>query len=165
MPTARRGPCLRNYGRMWLPRTFQPQSLALLAMNGHRKTCRRFNERGHPHSLTFSRFSRRPFLSKDRSRMWLVEAIDRAREKHAFDLWAYVVMPEHVHLLIWPRNPVYSISRMLTSIKRRRFGCGRVHGNSNSLAADCFAWICLPCLALLVAEDMPMQSHGHGTRR
>jgi hypothetical protein len=26
--------------------------------------------------------------------MWLVEAIDRAREKHAFDLWAYVVMPE-----------------------------------------------------------------------
>jgi putative transposase len=40
------------------------------------------------HSLTFSCFSRRAFLSKDRSRMWLVEAIDRAREKHAFDLWA-----------------------------------------------------------------------------
>ena len=86
-------------------------------MHGHRKACRRFNEPGHAHSLTFSCFSRRPFLSKDRSRMWLVEAIDRARDKHAFDLWAYVVMPEHVHLLIWPRKPVYSTSRMLTSIK------------------------------------------------
>jgi putative transposase len=45
-------------------------------------------------------------------------AIDRDREKHAFDLWAYVVMPEHVHLLIWSCEPVYSISRMLTSIER-----------------------------------------------
>jgi putative transposase len=63
-------------------------------MNGHRKACRRFNEPGHAHLLTLSCFCRRPFLSKDRSRMWLVEAIDRAREKHAFDLWAYVVMPE-----------------------------------------------------------------------
>jgi len=86
-------------------------------MNGHRKACRRINEPGHAHSLTFLCFSRRPFLSKDRSRRWLVEAIDRAREKHAFDLWAYVVMPEHVHLLIWPRKPVYSTSRILTSIK------------------------------------------------
>ena len=87
-------------------------------MNGHRKACRRINEPGDANSLTFSCFSRRPFLSKDRSRMWLVEAIDRAREKHAFDLWAYVVMPEHVHLLLWPREPVYWISRMLTSIKQ-----------------------------------------------
>ncbi len=50
--------------------------------------------------------------------MWLVEAIDRARQIHAFDLWAYVVMPEHAHLLIWPRESAYSISGILTSIKR-----------------------------------------------
>jgi putative transposase len=87
-------------------------------MNDRRKSCRRYNEPGHAHALTFSCFCRRPFLSKDRSRLWLVEAIDRARQRHAFDLWAYVIMPEHVHLLIWPREPLYSISQILTSIKR-----------------------------------------------
>jgi putative transposase len=86
-------------------------------MTGDRKKCRRFNEPGHAHSLTFCCFGRRPFLSKDRSRLWFVEALDRARQKHAFDLWAYVIMPEHVHLLIWPREPLYSVSRILTSIK------------------------------------------------
>src|SRR5580704_11953175 len=60
-----------------------------LAMYEHRKACQRFNEPGHAHALTFSCFCRRPFLSKDRSRMWLVEAIDQARQIHAFDLWAY----------------------------------------------------------------------------
>jgi putative transposase len=89
-----------------------------ISMNGHRKTCRRINEAGHAHSLTFSCFSRRPFLSKDRTRLWLVDAIDRARQKQAFDLWAYVIMPEHVHLLVWPREPRYSVSQFLTSVKR-----------------------------------------------
>jgi putative transposase len=87
-------------------------------MTGKRKTCRRHNEPGHAHSLTFSCFCQRPFLSKDRARLWLVEAIDRARQIHAFDLWAYVIMPEHVHLLIWPHDAQYSVSRILTSLKR-----------------------------------------------
>lgn len=87
-------------------------------MNDHRKTCRRYNEPGHAHSLTFSCFCRRPFLSRDRARLWLVEALDRARQKHAFDLWAYVIMPEHLHLLVWPRESRYSISAFLTSVKR-----------------------------------------------
>jgi hypothetical protein len=41
---------------------------------------------------------------------------------------------------------------------RRRLGSGRAHGNSNNLAADCFAWICRRCLGLRTAEDMPTQS-------
>jgi putative transposase len=120
-------------------------------MNGHRKACRRINEPGHAHSLTFSCFSRRPFLSKDRSRRWLVEAIDRAREKHAFDLWAYVVMPEHVHLLIWPRKPVYSTSRMLTSIKLpvsiklSRGGCAERGGMPDSCPGNRAAVDSYPC--------------------
>ncbi len=87
-------------------------------MNGHRKTCRRDSEPGHAHSLTFSCFCWRPFLSKDRGRLWLVEAIDRARQKHAFDLWAYVSMPEQLHLPVWPRHPRYAMSQMLTSMKQ-----------------------------------------------
>ena len=31
---------------------------------------------------------------------------------------AYVVMPEHVHLLVWPTEAEYDISRILNSIKQ-----------------------------------------------
>jgi putative transposase len=84
----------------------------------HRKTCRRFNDPGHAHFLTFSCLRRQPFLSKDRSRQWFVDAVDRARENHAFHLWAYVIMPEHVHLLLWPAMAMYDVSAILYSIKQ-----------------------------------------------
>src|SRR5436190_2171777 len=83
----------------------------------HRKTCKRFNEPGHAHALTFSCFGRQPFLSKDRSCNWLIEAINKARDLHAFHVWAYVVMPEHAHFLIWPTKR-YDISDILNSIKQ-----------------------------------------------
>lgn len=54
----------------------------------------------------------------DHSRTWLVKAIDLARRKHGFDLWAYVIMPEHVHLLLWPTRSVYDVSAILTTIKQ-----------------------------------------------
>jgi len=81
------------------------------------KHCMRYNVPGHAHELTFTCFRRFKLLSKDRTRCWLVDAVDRARSRYAFDVWAYAVMPEHVHLLIFPRERVYSISRILTAIK------------------------------------------------
>ncbi len=82
------------------------------------KTCQRWDIPWDAHELTFSCFRQRAFLARDRTRAYLVEAIRLAREKHAFDLWGYVFMPEHVHLLIWPRNEDYSISAILRSIKQ-----------------------------------------------
>ncbi len=86
-------------------------------MTSLRKKCRRFNDAGHAHFLTFSCFRRQPFLGKDRSRHWMNDAIEIGRKRHQFHLWAYVIMPEHVHLLIWPTTPVYSISSVLKTIK------------------------------------------------
>jgi len=37
---------------------------------------------------------------------------------HRFALWAYVFMPEHVHLLLWPEEENYSISKFLQSTKQ-----------------------------------------------
>jgi putative transposase len=54
---------------------------------------------------------------KDRARRWLADAIRAAREQHDFRLIAWVFMPEHVHLLILPRQREYSVSAMLSSIK------------------------------------------------
>jgi putative transposase len=84
----------------------------------HRKTCKRYNDPGDAHALTFSCFRRQAFLSKDGSRQWLIDAIERARSKHRFHVWAYVVMPEHAHLLVWPTELKYDISDLLNSIKQ-----------------------------------------------
>ena len=68
--------------------------------------------------MTFSCYRRQRFLMRDRIRGYLAEAVAKARDKHAFDIWAYVMMPEHFHLLIWPRQQVYSISTILKSVKQ-----------------------------------------------
>jgi putative transposase len=84
----------------------------------HHRQCRRYNIPGHAHELTFCCFQHRPFLKSERTCRYLSEAILRAKEIHQFDLWAYVFMPEHAHLLIWPKNEDYSISKILLSIKQ-----------------------------------------------
>jgi putative transposase len=83
-----------------------------------RKTIRHFNTPGHAHFLTFSCFHRRALLKSDLWCTWLAEAIRNACNKHRFALWAYVFMPEHVHLLVRPRNEVYDISLFLKAIKK-----------------------------------------------
>ncbi|MBI1914453.1 MAG: transposase [Planctomycetes bacterium] len=83
----------------------------------YRKRCKRYDGPGHAHVLTFSCFQRRKFLARERSCKWFIDALREAKEKHAFDLWAYVLMPEHVHLLLWPRRFPYHISRILSSLK------------------------------------------------
>src|SRR5439155_14585118 len=82
-----------------------------------RKRCKRYNVPGQAHYLTFSCFQRRPFLSRDRSRQWLVDAIDRARTVHALELWAYVIMPEHAHVIIYPKQEAYDVSAFFATVK------------------------------------------------
>jgi putative transposase len=84
----------------------------------YRKRCKRFNVPGHAHYLTFSCFQRRPFLSRDGSRQWLIEAFELARARHDLHLWAYVIMPEHAHFLIFPTRTQYDISNVLKTMKQ-----------------------------------------------
>ena len=81
------------------------------------KKCKRYNIPGHAHELTFSCYTNRKFLLSARTCQWLIESIEMARKKHNFSLWAYVFMPDHVHLLINPMNEEYSISGILKDIK------------------------------------------------
>lgn len=48
----------------------------------------------------------------------MAHAIELARGKHEFDLWAYVFMPEHVHLVILPNRAEYDVSAILSTIKQ-----------------------------------------------
>ena len=83
-----------------------------------RKTCCRFNIPRHAHELTFSCFRKLPLLANDRTRGWLIESLSRARRTHGFELWAYVVMPDHVHVILHPTWDDYSISAILQAIKQ-----------------------------------------------
>ncbi|RPI63407.1 MAG: transposase [Planctomycetaceae bacterium] len=84
----------------------------------HRKTCQRWNLPWDAHELTFSCYQRRAFLSKDRTRQYLADAINQARDRLRFHVWAYAMMPEHVHLIIWPAKEDYSISKILQAVKQ-----------------------------------------------
>jgi putative transposase len=86
--------------------------------DGRRKTLRHFEVPGHAHFLTFSCYQRLPLLSKDRTRRWFIDSLEKARQSHHFDLWAWVIMPEHIHLLIYPREPNYRMAAILTTIKK-----------------------------------------------
>ncbi len=83
----------------------------------HRKHRKTYNTPHHAHLLAFSCYRRQPFFSGDRAPQWFLKCLDKARSELAFGLWAFVVMPEHVHLLIAPGEE-YEISRILWKIKR-----------------------------------------------
>ena len=83
-------------------------------------TCRHrrdYNDPGHAHELTFSCYQGFPFLRSERTCRWLVAAIDTAREAYEFDLWAYVFMPNHAHLIIRPREADYDVAAIRKAIK------------------------------------------------
>jgi len=65
-----------------------------------RNPLRRHYGRGDLHFVTFSCYRRRPFLGTRRARDRFVKILDEVRCRHAFRLVGYVVMPEHVHLLV-----------------------------------------------------------------
>ena len=65
-----------------------------------RNPLRRFYGRGDLHFITFSCYRRHPLLGAARARDRFVSILDQVRSRHKFLLVGYVVMPEHVHLLL-----------------------------------------------------------------
>jgi putative transposase len=86
-------------------------------MKRRRQHRRNYNEPGDAHELTFSCYQGYKFLQAERTCEWLKEAIDAARVTLDFALWAYVVMPEHAHVIVWPRRPNYDVADIRKAIK------------------------------------------------
>ena len=61
---------------------------------------RRYYGKGDLHFITFSCYRRLPLLKSARARDILVRELARLRSEMNFRLIGYVVMPEHVHLLM-----------------------------------------------------------------
>ena len=66
--------------------------------------------------ITFSNYRRLPLLGKPGARNVFVDCLYEAREKFDFALYAWVVMPEHVHILLFPRHNI-AMATILKSIK------------------------------------------------
>jgi REP element-mobilizing transposase RayT len=60
----------------------------------------RYQQTGEFHFLTFSSFRRQPYLSTVAAMELFEDALERVRLRFLFAVAGYVVMPEHVHLLL-----------------------------------------------------------------
>ena len=78
---------------------------------------RRHELPGHARFLTFSCYHNLQLFNNDAIKDAFVEAIEQSRTKHGFLLAAYVVMPEHVHLLLFPDLSVANVTNILKSLK------------------------------------------------
>ena len=83
----------------------------------HRKRLKRHESPNRPRFITFSCYQRAPLLAEPRARDLFLTELDRARTLDGFLLHAFVVMPEHVHLVVTPRST--SLAGSLSTIKRR----------------------------------------------
>ena len=92
---------------------------------------RNYNAPGHVHELTFSCYRRMPLLEFEPICGWLAQSINEAKRQLRFHVWAFVFMPEHVHLLICPQQPEYDIARIRSAMKsppaRRAINYLQVH--------------------------------------
>ena len=60
----------------------------------------RYQQAGSFHFLTFSCYRRLPYLDTAQARELFESALERIRRRYNFVVAGYVVMPEHVHLLV-----------------------------------------------------------------
>ena len=61
---------------------------------------KRYQTEGHFHFITFSCYRRLPYLNNNAARIVTETLIETLRQRHGFYLFGYVLMPEHVHLLM-----------------------------------------------------------------
>jgi putative transposase len=60
----------------------------------------RFHHSGQSHFVTFCCYHRRRLLTTDASCRIFESALERVRRSYRLQVYGYVVMPEHVHLLL-----------------------------------------------------------------
>ena len=72
----------------------------------------------HLHFITCSCYRRKPLLGTARKRDVFLKVLDGVRTRYEFSLVGYVVMPEHVHLLI-SEPKVGNPSKVMQALKQR----------------------------------------------
>jgi len=93
------------------------RGLILEPLVSHRKRVRHYDEPGHGHCLTFSCYDRKQLLVFDEIRSHFLERLADVRQIHKYRILAYVIMPNHIHLLVRPQNDGAPIATFLHALK------------------------------------------------
>ena len=104
------------------------------------RNLKRYYGRGDYHFVTFSCYRRLPQLGAARRHDWFLSLLERVRQQYRFAVLGYVIMPEHVHLLL--SEPAYktlsvAIKALKPSMARRMFG--RLPWRVNRAQGELFA--------------------------
>jgi putative transposase len=85
----------------------------------------RFHHSGQSHFVTFCCYHRHRLLTTDESRRVFESALERVRRGFRLEVYGYVVMPEHVHLLLSePRRDTLAdaLKSLKQGVSRRLIG-------------------------------------------
>jgi len=77
---------------------------------------KRYQQEGDDHFVTFSCHNRKPYLNTPASRDIFADSLELTRKRYQVEILGYVIMPEHVHLLI-SEPPDDPLSKALQSLK------------------------------------------------
>lgn len=99
---------------------------------------RRYGE-GHLHFITCSCYRRLPFFASERRRNIFLKILSEVRDRYDCALLGYVVMPEHVHLLLSEPN-VGTPSLVMQVLKQRVSRALRRRRKGNSSSSQMALW-------------------------
>ena len=93
----------------------------------------RYHHTGDFHFITFSCFHRHPHLASVAARDLLQNALERTRRSYHFAVGGYVVMPEHIHLLMGepPKGVSDAMHALRLSVTLRRSERGSSQSQSS----------------------------------
>ena len=75
------------------------------------------NLEAEAHEPTFSCYKGLPPLLNDRTRTWFIGSVEEARSKRGCSVSAFVVIPECIHIIIRPNQPVCDTTARLNTGK------------------------------------------------
>jgi putative transposase len=83
---------------------------------------KRYQQTGNMHFITFSCYQRLPFLATPQAKEVFEATLETLRKRHDFFIAGYVLMPEHVHILITEPEqiPLASMLRVLKGETSKR---------------------------------------------
>lgn len=87
-------------------------------MPGPSKKLKRIEVAEHARFLTCSCYRRLPLFQNDAIKHLFVDQLVLARDRLVFDLFGWVLMPEHFHLLVCTGDASLSIGKVLFAIKK-----------------------------------------------
>lgn len=90
------------------------------AKNRFHNNLPKFNDNSYAHFVTTKTYKNYPYFKDERLCLIVLEELEYYRDKLGFELMGYVIMPDHVHILLWwdrDDKPEVNVSKIMQNIK------------------------------------------------